>query len=49
MVGQTRAVLDRYQAAGGQYSEIVMEDTGHTPFVEKPDEFNRHFHAFIQA
>lgn len=49
MVGQTRAVLDKYQAAGGRYAEIVIDDTGHTPYIEKPDEFNRHFHAFIQA
>lgn len=48
MVGQTRAVLDKYQAAGGQYQEVVMQDTGHTPYVEKPDEFNRVFHAHIR-
>ncbi|MGB8646231.1 MAG: alpha/beta hydrolase [Anaerolineae bacterium] len=39
MVGQTRAVLDKYAANGGQYWEKVIADTGHSPFVEKPDEF----------
>jgi pimeloyl-ACP methyl ester carboxylesterase len=39
MVGQTRAVLDRYAAGGGRYWEKVMADTAHTPYVEKPDEF----------
>jgi len=39
MVSQTRAVLDGYAAQGGQYSEVVIPNTGHTPFVEEPDEF----------
>ncbi len=39
MVSQTRAVLDRYAGQGGQYSEVVIPNTGHTPFVEEPDEF----------
>ncbi|MDZ4764056.1 MAG: alpha/beta hydrolase [Chloroflexota bacterium] len=47
MVGQTRAVLEKYTAAGGQYQEVVIDETGHTPYIEKPDEFNRAFHAFI--
>ncbi|PJF27575.1 MAG: alpha/beta hydrolase [Phototrophicales bacterium] len=49
MVGQTRAVLDKYQAAGGRYTEIVIDEAGHTPYIEKSDEFSRHFHAFIQT
>lgn len=40
MVTQTRAVLDRYAAAGGTYDEIVFADTGHSPHVEKPAEFS---------
>jgi pimeloyl-ACP methyl ester carboxylesterase len=39
MVGQTRAVLERYGAAGGAYEERVIADAGHTPYIEKPDEF----------
>ncbi len=39
MVSQTRAVLDQYAAGGGKYWEKVIADTGHTPFIEKPDEF----------
>lgn len=49
MVGQTRAVLDKYKANGGAYKEIVIADTAHTPYIEKPEEFNRHFHAHIQS
>lgn len=47
MVGQTRAVLEKYATAGGSYQEVVIDDTGHLPFIEKPDEFNRVFHAHL--
>jgi pimeloyl-ACP methyl ester carboxylesterase len=40
MLAQTRAVLDKYAAAGGSYKEVVIQDTGHTPWIEKPQEFN---------
>jgi pimeloyl-ACP methyl ester carboxylesterase len=39
MVGQVRHILDRYKANGGSYEEIVISDTGHFPYIEKPDEF----------
>ncbi len=39
MLAQTRAVLDRYAAAGGTYDQIVVADAGHSPHVEKPAEF----------
>jgi pimeloyl-ACP methyl ester carboxylesterase len=39
MVGQTRAVFDRYAAAGGTYTEVVYENCGHSPHVERPAEF----------
>jgi pimeloyl-ACP methyl ester carboxylesterase len=32
-------VLDGYAAAGGRYREVVIADTGHSPFLEKPAEF----------
>jgi pimeloyl-ACP methyl ester carboxylesterase len=38
MVGQTRAVLDRYAAAGGSYREVVYPDCGHSPHIEFPSE-----------
>ncbi len=40
MVSQTRAVLERYAAAGGWFAEHVLPDTGHTPYIERPAEFN---------
>jgi len=39
MVGQMRAVLDRYQAAGGRYTERVLAGCGHSPHLERPEEF----------
>ncbi|MFJ6165641.1 alpha/beta fold hydrolase [Micromonospora orduensis] len=39
MIGQTRAVLERYAAAGGAYHEVVLPGCGHTPHLERPAEF----------
>ena len=39
MVGQTRAVLERYAAAGGEYRELVYPECGHSPHVERRAEF----------
>lgn len=48
MVGQTRAVLEKYQEAGGQYQEVVFENCGHSPYIEKLQEFNAVFHPHIK-
>jgi pimeloyl-ACP methyl ester carboxylesterase len=39
MVAQTRGVLDGYAAAGGRYREVVIEDAGHGPHLDQPEEF----------
>jgi pimeloyl-ACP methyl ester carboxylesterase len=39
MVAQTRAVLDRYQAGGGRYTEHVLPGCGHSPHLERAAEF----------
>jgi pimeloyl-ACP methyl ester carboxylesterase len=39
MVTQTRSVLDRYAASGGAYREVVLPGVGHSPHVERPNEF----------
>lgn len=49
MVGQTRAVLEAYKANGGTYTEVVFAECGHTPYLEKFDEFNQAFHAHLGA
>lgn len=47
MLAQTRDVLETYAAAGGRYQEVVLDDCGHVPYIEKLVEFNRYFHAHI--
>lgn len=47
MVGQMREVLRRYSINGGQVEEYAMKDTGHSPFLEKPEEFVREFCRFL--
>jgi pimeloyl-ACP methyl ester carboxylesterase len=49
MIDQIRAVLERYAASGGVYCEEVIADAGHSPFLERPEEFNRHLHAHLAA
>ena len=49
MIAQTKAVLDAYAAAGGSVEEVVLEDCGHTPFVEKAAEFNAALHGFLSG
>ena len=46
MVSQTRDVLDAYRAAGGEVTELALEDTGHTPHLERPAEFR---HALLEV
>lgn len=47
MVAQTRAVLDRYSAAGGSYQEEVFEGSGHGPHVDQTEKFNELFFGFL--
>jgi pimeloyl-ACP methyl ester carboxylesterase len=47
MIDQTRITLDKYAAGGGSYKEVVIKDSGHLPYIEKPDEFNVAFHKHL--
>jgi pimeloyl-ACP methyl ester carboxylesterase len=47
MVSQTRAVLEQYQANGGSYQEMVIEDAGHSPHIEQLGAFNEAFHGHL--
>lgn len=47
MVSQTRHVLERYAAAGGSFEEAVLPESGHVPFLDDPDGFDRAFHAHL--
>jgi pimeloyl-ACP methyl ester carboxylesterase len=48
MVGQMRQVLDRYQAQGGRYEERVLTGCGHSPHLERPQEFLDLVGGFLQ-
>ncbi|MHB1481684.1 MAG: alpha/beta fold hydrolase, partial [Bellilinea sp.] len=48
MIQQTRAVLQKYAENGGSFEEHVIENTAHSPHIEKPEAFNAVFHAFLE-
>ena len=39
MIAQTRGVLDRYTTAGGSVTELELQNCGHSPHLEHPEEF----------
>ncbi|HEX2912767.1 MAG TPA: alpha/beta hydrolase [Chloroflexia bacterium] len=47
MVSQMRYLLDQYKSNGGEYAEVVLADSGHSPHIEKPEEFKQHFFSFV--
>jgi pimeloyl-ACP methyl ester carboxylesterase len=49
MVAQTRAVLEAYAAQGGSYQEAVIQDAGHSSFIEQPDAFMRVFIQHLES
>jgi pimeloyl-ACP methyl ester carboxylesterase len=49
MVSQMRSVLERYAAAGGQFEELVVEGSGHSPHLERPEIFTHALRRFLRA
>jgi pimeloyl-ACP methyl ester carboxylesterase len=47
MLAQTRAVLEQYAAHDGRYREVIIGDTGHSPYLEQPVKFNAIFHVHL--
>lgn len=47
MITQTRAVLDRYAAAGGTYREVALPDAGHAPHLDEPQTFDSELAAHL--
>ncbi|QQA43988.1 alpha/beta hydrolase [Pelagovum pacificum] len=47
MIAQTERALSAYEAAGGTVQRHVIEDCGHSPYLEKPGAFDTAFHAFL--
>jgi len=48
MLAQTRAVLDDYARQGGEYTEQIIEESGHSVFIEQPEAFNSLLHQFLK-
>lgn len=48
MIAQTRYFLEELSKNGSSFSEVVLENTGHTPFIEKPEEFSELLHDHLQ-
>ncbi|RLC87291.1 MAG: hypothetical protein DRJ03_06315 [Chloroflexi bacterium] len=42
MLAQTRAVLDRYAAAGSSYQEVIIQNAAHIPFWSLANFQNAH-------
>ncbi len=49
MLEQTRTVLQRYATNGGSFREVVIEDAGHSPYLEKPRDFDAALHAHLRG
>jgi len=49
MVGQTRYVLEAYEANGGNFKEVVISGVGHTPFLESSRTVSDHFCHFMDG
>jgi len=49
MIGQMRAVLHRYAEAGGTFTEVVYDECGHSPHIERPAEFAAQLSALVTA
>ncbi len=47
MVGQLRAVLEQYAAAGGAYRETIFTNCGHSPHIEYPELWLAAFLEFV--
>jgi len=49
MLGQTRALLERYRERGGSFREEVFEGCGHGPQIERPQRWIELLREFIGA
>ncbi|MGH8928393.1 MAG: hypothetical protein ACRDWH_08585 [Acidimicrobiia bacterium] len=47
MVGQIRAVLERYQVNGGSVRTEIFEGSGHSPHFDAAERWKRIFFKFL--
>ena len=48
-MAQTRAVPDGYAMTGGRYREVVVEDAGHGPHPDQPEQFQAELTAHLAS
>ena len=49
MLDQIRELLERYQNAGGRYTEMVLDGLGHCPYIEDPQRTANKISSFLEA
>ena len=49
MLQQTRLMLQRYMERGGSYREVVVNDCGHSPHIEKETSFLEELVTFVTS
>jgi len=49
MVAQTEAALAFYEARGGQVRRVVLQNCGHSPYLEQPEAFDQAFHLHLRG
>ena len=49
MVNQIKTVLENYEDKGGNVQREFIENAGHTPFIEKPEKFNKLMIEFLES
>lgn len=49
MVSQMRHFLEQYKNDGGVFDEVVIDGAGHSPHVEKPNDFNKQVINFMES
>lgn len=49
MLDQIRTTLERYRAAGGEVSELVIPDSGHVPYIDRPEIFGHVLGGWLRA
>jgi pimeloyl-ACP methyl ester carboxylesterase len=46
---QLKSALSQYEECGGRVEQYVIADCGHSPFIEKPGEFQQFFFGFLKS
>lgn len=48
LLSQVRYTLDQYEQHGGSVRRLILPDTGHTPYLERPVDFTQALHEHLR-